>query len=454
MTAAHIPYSRRNMEDHGLLDIRISELAYFIGFNLLLFQSALQQRFAAFGYSDEAVTLILLLSTLARALRRRGENVPILSRRERMAIVTIIAFVVSGLYGNFANKIQTAFYPIAIDVFSCCKFFVSLLFGYIVFDGSTQLHRYIINEAKILLVIMIPFAIANQFADLGMNFDSRFGFKSFQFVFAHPSSLNAAIVGILMLFMINPKKNLMWLVLCWGGMCLSLRSTGLAFAAASIALLLTSGNKRRFHAVQLALVGLISAYIGWSQIQFYFGTVRSARAELTRVSFILAKRFAPFGSGFATFGSNITARPTYYSPLYYEYGLSSIQGLTIDQSSFLSDTFWPIVIGQFGWIGFILFTIICYLLIRGVWQRLINKGVPTLPVTLGFLYLGLASFAGSSFFHPMSVYLSLSISLTSTTLLSGCRNDFFSREAYTKTALYTTSHHTLLLCEESFNAYS
>ena len=36
--------------------------------------------------------------------------------------------------------------------------------------------------------------------------------------------------------------------------------------------------------------------------------------------------------------------------LYYKYGFSKLFGLNPTVSSFMSDTFWPMAIGQFGWI--------------------------------------------------------------------------------------------------------
>lgn len=59
---------------------------------------------------------------------------------------------------------------------------------------------------------------------------------------------------------------------------------------------------------------------------------------------------------FATFGSDQAARN--YSRLYYQYGFNSLFGMNTKDGSFLSDTFWPMAIGQFGWIGSILYILI------------------------------------------------------------------------------------------------
>jgi hypothetical protein len=58
----------------------------------------------------------------------------------------------------------------------------------------------------------------------------------------------------------------------------------------------------------------------------------------------------PFGSGWATFGSAFSAEP--YSPVYGMYRMAGIWGLSPDYPAFVSDTYWPMVLGQTGFFGF------------------------------------------------------------------------------------------------------
>ena len=55
-------------------------------------------------------------------------------------------------------------------------------------------------------------------------------------------------------------------------------------------------------------------------------------------------------------GSDQAAR--HYSKLYYQYGFDQLSGMSPENSAFLSDTFWPMAIGQFGWIGSIIYLIV------------------------------------------------------------------------------------------------
>lgn len=68
----------------------------------------------------------------------------------------------------------------------------------------------------------------------------------------------------------------------------------------------------------------------------------------------VANDFAPLGSGWGTFGSS-ASRDIYYSPLYRAYGISRLWGGSPKFGDYLVDTFWPKILAEQGWIGFILY---------------------------------------------------------------------------------------------------
>ena len=78
--------------------------------------------------------------------------------------------------------------------------------------------------------------------------------------------------------------------------------------------------------------------------------VESARAMLTLAGPFVAWDHFPFGSGWATFGSAFSGQP--YSPVYGMYRMAGIWGLTPEDPAFISDTYWPMILGQTGFFGF------------------------------------------------------------------------------------------------------
>ena len=136
---------------------------------------------------------------------------------------------------------------------------------------------------------------------------------------------------------------------------LSLRSKGFAFAGVCLLLLLTFGKNNRLSVVHIALALAVVALVGMDQYINYYQSAGYARGELARQAIAVANDYFPLGTGFATYGSAVTAQIDNYSPLYYTYGLSTVWGLVPGAASFLSDTFWPTVLAQFGYFGLIAF---------------------------------------------------------------------------------------------------
>ena len=396
-----------------LLNLRLSDIGWLVLANGLLFENYLSSIFGAANYFDEIGTVLLIFCALASCVSKSRNLNHVLTSWEYLSIALIVGYITIGLVSNRLSNIQTSAMPIAIDVFSCIKYPLALLSGYYVFPNSKDLYRLLLREAKFLLALMLPFALINQFIDIGMRFDFRYGLYSFHFIFGHPASFAVIIVGFLVLLLADRNRNTLWVFLSWIYLVLSLRSTAIAFAAFSFLVWLATRKNKRIHFWQIAAFTLVALYFGWSQIQYYFfETDGSARRKLFDVGIKVAIRYFPFGSGFATFGTNITAQPEYYSTLYMQYGFSNVYGLSIDNPSYLSDSFWPIVFGQFGWLGAILFGASLLLLFLGCRNRLRTFNASIVPFALSFSYMLIASFSSSAFFHPMGVFLGLITAVT------------------------------------------
>lgn len=96
----------------------------------------------------------------------------------------------------------------------------------------------------------------------------------------------------------------------------------------------------------------------------------SVRMTMLKYGAITANTYFPFGSGFATYGSEMAAR--YYSPLYIKYGWEHLWALGRG-GKFLNDNFYASIIGQFGWIGFGLYLLILLCLLNLFNSRDFNK---------------------------------------------------------------------------------
>ncbi|WP_165247706.1 hypothetical protein [Adlercreutzia sp. ZJ141] len=397
---------KRRFLRSDVLYIKIATVGWLILFNALIFHMALQDTYGAFAYIDESVAVLMLIIAVLRAC---SSTLCVINVNGRRAIACLVLYVVVGLIGNASGGIQTAILPICIDVFTFLKFCIVLYAAIVLFNGDRELLRLACVESRLLIVIVLACAVANLLFECGMSWGERYGLRSFKWLFNHPSVVNSVLVGLVVLLVSDVRKNRMWIYLALLVMCLTLRSVGIATAALVCISVELLDGKKHFGFGYLALVAGAVLYLGYDQIAYYYTMIGSARLELTRTSIDIANTYAPIGTGFATFGSNITANPEYYSSLYYQYGLSRVYGLALGSSSFLSDTFWPTVIAQGGWLGFLFFVAFIYFMFVSLIRK---RGSISLSTICVFGYLIIATASASAFFHPTSVFIAFCLGLS------------------------------------------
>lgn len=412
----------RDASKKSFASLRIADIALILAFNLLLFAPALQDA-TGFSYTDESLTVLFCLAALVKCVRKSRAEDAFLLPQERASLILLAAVVCIGLLGNASTHIQTSAVPILIDMFTCAKFVLMLISTLVVFEDDASLLRMAIVEAKLLIMVMAILAAVNLVTDIGMGIDPRYGLRaSFMFVFPHPTYLCIAAVGLSLVFLLDAKANKWFIALSLLVVASSLRVKGLAFVAVALFLIVFLGSHRRLTLVHIICAMVLAVIIGWDQFVFHYQSGGFAREALTETGIAIANQHMPLGTGFATFGSAITAEPQYYSPLYYAYGLHSVHGLSPDSPSFLSDAFWPTVIGQFGWIGLACFTSCIVVLFRSTYSR--SKGI---AVLCGIAYLLISSTSESSFFNPSAVYLAFCIGMVAKNGSWGCRKTFRER---------------------------
>jgi hypothetical protein len=80
--------------------------------------------------------------------------------------------------------------------------------------------------------------------------------------------------------------------------------------------------------------------------------------------------YFPLGAGFSKFGSWYAA--VNYSEYYYMYGCSEVYGLQPGNTFFATDTFWPMIWGECGFLGTIVYILILVFifscLTRKIWE--------------------------------------------------------------------------------------
>lgn len=114
--------------------------------------------------------------------------------------------------------------------------------------------------------------------------------------------------------------------------------------------------KRRGYPFMIPIILIIAVVLAFfvfeAKILGYFFNSYAPRSMMYREAIALANQYFPFGSGMGLFGGKIAA--DYYSPLYTGIGWNNIW-VVREGSSYLLDTYFPTVLGEFGYLGCVLY---------------------------------------------------------------------------------------------------
>lgn len=133
-----------------------------------------------------------------------------------------------------------------------------------------------------------------------------------------------------------------------------------------------------------------------------------ARIALYRGSVEIGVDYFPLGAGLGRYASWMSRVD--YSPLYEEYGLSTLKGLTPDDPRFATDTFWPQILGETGAIGLAAYVAFLGSLAWVLWReagRVDGNLYRLLRLGAGMVFAQaiVESLASSMFHSPPRVYL-------------------------------------------------
>lgn len=188
-----------------------------------------------------------------------------------------------------------------------------------------------------------------------------------------------------------------------------------------IALMMFVKSKINFTSVstllKVAALGCVVIFFTWTKFNAYYveGFQDDAQEMARPLTYetgmkIMFKDYIPFGSGLGSFGTSAAAKE--YSPLYYDYKLDMVWGLTPENPMFLADAFYP-TLAEYGIVGLFFFL---WFWKRRLWEC--NK-IPNIVyyrmALMAILALALESTADSSYLSGkgMGYFMVLALCLNS-----------------------------------------
>lgn len=381
---------------------------------LLIFQSPLS-RINTFKIGsiiqglDEMITIVLLIAIVVKLIK--GTK---LAKIEISILILNIIFMIIGIISTMVFNIQS-FKSILEDFISCNKFIITFIGMRIISLNYEYILKKMVKYSKMIIIILFILTVV-QFLLPGVLFEKgevRYYLYSIKLFYQQPAAL--AYIGVLLLaitsFMSeNERKSYRIMSGIIVIMTLRSRAIGFIFIYTMLSLLNVNAFKKlKYPIIGIGIIGII--FLGYDNLEKYYldSEITSARELLTDNSFKIAKETWPLGAGLGTYGSSAAAKE--YSPIYTQLGYETRYGLSPTKSSYLTDTFWPIIIAEFGFLGLGTFCIIIYKFIKIIlWYFKSNIQV-FLSVFSLIGYLLVSSLGSSSFFNPISVLYAMTMAI-------------------------------------------
>lgn len=403
--------------------LSLSELFLLLLSILILFMQPLKTAVSFLSYIDEVVILICFLAYIFAIVIKKRKTTYVESR----IILILLSFILLGILGNITSHVDRPVSAVITDIISYSKFAIVSLGGFLLFKRSKatdSIFSITIKIVHLLVIIGLFLAIANQFFDLGMRDDRRYGLYCFKFIYDSAAIFSWYCYMFLILLTIDlirgySTRKIIYIALNMFMWVFTGRSRGYAFIAIYLFLfVLFKINEMRKKQMKIRiryfiLLGALAITIAWNRIVFYFTTTSQARNILLTKGIQLLKDYFPLGAGLGTFGT--AAAQKYYSPIYSMYGLSNIYGLTADNPLYLTDTFWPAVMGEIGIIGVILFAILLYYIFKHLYINIAVNNIARFIIIFVIVSILGSSIATSVFAQNATIgdifYLSMIPSL-------------------------------------------
>jgi len=397
------------------LKINIKYSITLVCMYILIFQNVLQNFIPIIQYFDEILALSVIPLFIIRTTNKKTKLK--FCNRDFIIIFLIITLLFDGFLASSIYKIQ----PINIslsDALLVAKFFFTYFLAKICLDfefiekNKNKFKKHI----NFLLIIFLFLTIFNYIFKIWPG-EYRFGIMSNRLFYSHSTYLAAICIFILSVYILlsdNLKKKRFYTLILMILLLSTMRFKAIGALCAIIGVIfLVNHSNKKISISKFGVLALVALFLVWNQIEYYYIELNdSARSQLTQKSIQIAKDYFPIGAGFGTYGSYMSA--VSYSPLYSRYGLNKIYGLQSTNSKFISDTFWPMIIGQFGFIGLICYALIIVCIFKNIQEDFdSNRKQLYLSKICCLLYLLISSTSESSFVHPVAIPLALIIGIFS-----------------------------------------
>lgn len=334
------------------------EIIYIFVALLLYFEIYLLQFITAFRYFDELLAVLCLMKVLLEVFKKNLDRIQIYMLLLMLLVLSI------GLVSNYRTNLQQNPEAVLTDVGSTFKVFVTYI-GAALFLKPVKDKKFIVKTLatvmRFFVVILLGGLALHLTGIYPMGQDVRYGIPSYQFINDGPAQLSMMFFTLLVILVADMRydrhrRQLKFLFIVAAAVvwAFTLRTRAFLYIAIFFVLywlLVVKKKQIKLNWKTVLLVGIFLLVFSLDQIDTYFGENKTARYWLLYYGFYTMRYYFPFGAGFACYGTDAAVK--YYARLYIRYGFTRIWGLSPGYSMFAHDTYWPAIMGQFGFFGLV-----------------------------------------------------------------------------------------------------
>ena len=374
------------------------------------------------GYLDELIIIMFLLLAIINFIKTNK-----IKRFNLKLSLMTISFIIIGTLSCYINS-NCIFKNTLMSCFLSVKFWI-LLLSISSFDINESTIKKYYKALFVLEKIVLIFALINLFS-LGLyksifpvsHTNYRFGIISVCSIFNHPGKYGwfmffCALAHFSIYKNDNNKKELTRTIISIIACLFSLRtkvimSIFICFVCYALYINRETLQKQLKKIIAIAILGTCLLIPFKDIIQktytLYFTDAEgySVRQALMDNSIKIVKDYFPIGVGFGKYGTWYAAQN--YSEYYYKYNMNRMYGLTEDNTTYGTDTFWPAIFGETGLVGSIIYIGMIILILKKL--KKINSDISeynsaiSIFAIMSLVQIIIESFGSSSFNAPPDYY--------------------------------------------------
>lgn len=363
--------------------------AILLGF--FIFHGVLENTVPMLNFFDECIGLLCIPLAIYDYCQNRNDNKG-LSRSRKAELCLLCLFLVTGVMGNLLYRFQPAWIVVVSAVLST-KFFMILL-------TSGYLWKYMpVNLQEQELAVEILSAMWFLYFGLALLFQDFLVMPEAWDICAKSSLLFA-----LLIFCKHERKWLYRFCLLFMIVMLVLSGKEKSYGAILVFVVLyylIVHKKVQTKLRYILYMAIPVALLAWDKIHYYYveGHGHYAKSVMTGAAIKISRDYFPIGTGFGTFGSTYAAK--FYSPVYYLYGIAEDPQLGEQARMYLTDVFWPILLGENGVLGTLIYCGLILTLFIRIQKVFYYSKTKYFLLIYMLVFMMMTTFSEAGFMQPM-----------------------------------------------------